>query len=549
MVDGHNLRAPAALSEHQCQREFQPGVTYTTTAISGEISAKEKLMCPLLWCRTSVEDLPPTLRHGSSCSVLSDTYYWCPYCTRPEQFKDCASKSPRSALQNEPKKETVYGRAMAFFKEFRHGGDGYLNSSSPCRPDTSTGDPSAYTYCPDHEWELHGTSKPAESDRSNVYENNGKAPYSMSESGSSPPTNYVPANITSHLRQSDYPAGSPIYTSQTVGSGYSVVATGMESGNRPSSNRAINPEDQTVASHKSDIGATLCVNEIFAPSTKLPHANTPASQTPNAIYARASLDAYQFPIERTQGTNVPPRVTFKGVEPLRNGGRSTSHAYIADFCDVIRAISEEWTRRVPLSISDPHLDPELYVRALFELGIRALSKYFQGGTPNNFQDIFALAHVAIASSYMVYKDEDGHSWNTALEDACQWQDLLSDVLEKETFVKVMSRLCHPQRSTNSSSFEVLAIDDDFLPAEKATLARLVCRLSSTGVHVGSHQECDKSRQDPLTGNGQTRLLGLLRSNVLIKGCMDLLDGKSLCHMVLELTDPLYLSRFSPRCPC
>ena len=44
-------------------------------------------MCPMLWCRADCfEDHDSLVQHTANCKHLSDTWYWCPYCTRPERF-------------------------------------------------------------------------------------------------------------------------------------------------------------------------------------------------------------------------------------------------------------------------------------------------------------------------------------------------------------------------------------------------------------------------------------------------------------------------------
>lgn len=249
----------------------------------------------------------------------------------------------------------------------------------------------------------------------------------------------------------------------------------------------------------------------------------------------------------TPGISVPPLPAYNTVESSRSEETSKSHAHIAGLCDVVRALSEKWIGRLALSTNIPQLYPEQYSHALFELGIRALRNCFRGATPSSFQDIFALMHVAMASTYVVHKDDHAYSWNTFLEEACQWQHLLPDVIEKETFVRVMGRLCHPQECTTSASFNVgFAIDDVLLPAEHATLIRLIGQLSFTGVDVPSQEEGDKIQQHSGTHKEQVRSSGISQSNVIIKGCADFLDGKSVCHIVLKLTDPEFLGRIRPR---
>lgn len=43
-------------------------------------------MCPLMCCRCRFNDIPATLNHISHCPWISDGWYWCPFCSRPENL-------------------------------------------------------------------------------------------------------------------------------------------------------------------------------------------------------------------------------------------------------------------------------------------------------------------------------------------------------------------------------------------------------------------------------------------------------------------------------
>ena len=324
----------------------------------------------------------------------------------------------------------------------------------------------------------------------------------------------------------------------------------MQSRNSDSSNDVIGSDDQTVIPHSSIVqGLPPSFNDSRAPSVDSSQFKMPALHPLISTYARSSFDGHQPPGSRTQGTTVSPSPFYNPAESPRNEGRPKSHAQISALCDVIRAMSKEWIQRLALSTNIPQLSPDQDASALFELGIRVLRNYFRGATPSSFEDIFALMHVAVASSYIARKDDHAYSWDTSLYEAFQWQHLLSDVIEKGAFVKVMSRLCDPHGSTTSSSFQGLFIDDVLLPAEQATLVRLVRHLSSTGVDVNIQEEGDKSRIHSTTDIEQIGLPGTLQSNMIIKGCTEFLDSQSLNLAVMEFTDLLTSVRFWARHHC
>lgn len=72
-------------------------------------------MCPMLWCRDTFEAQLETINHIPTCRWLSDTWYWCPSCSRPETFMDCGGTGGQVPLQ---RKESRVKRAMTFFKHF-----------------------------------------------------------------------------------------------------------------------------------------------------------------------------------------------------------------------------------------------------------------------------------------------------------------------------------------------------------------------------------------------------------------------------------------------
>ena len=265
-------------------------------------------------------------------------------------------------------------------------------------------------------------------------------------------------------------------------------------------------------------------NDIRAHSPDLSRVTIPDLRPSIIAYPRRSSDEHHPLVGRTQEKG------YNASEPPRIERIFKSHAYIAVLRDVVRALGEEWFRRLVLGTIVPQILPEQYATSLFELGIRALRNYVRGATPSSFQDIFALVHVAMAFSYIVRKDDHAHSWDTFLEEAYQWQHLLCNVIEKRAFTKVMSRLCHPQAYSTSSPLKEATVDNDFLPAEQATLVGLIGRLSYNRVDLANQENGDDHRQPSNAANEQFKLLEMLPSNVIIKECMECLDSKAYFHV-------------------
>ncbi len=72
------------------------------------------MMCPMLWCRNTFEDVDATIRHVFECPRLSNGWYWCPYCKRPERFLECDKGCGIVAKPRPQKKEAKL--AVTFFK-------------------------------------------------------------------------------------------------------------------------------------------------------------------------------------------------------------------------------------------------------------------------------------------------------------------------------------------------------------------------------------------------------------------------------------------------
>lgn len=449
---------------------------------------------------------------------------------------DCESKSPANLSQKKIQVETLFRHAATFSMSFGRNINGSSMSSSLFSPDSTTGRTSASVYGPDQRLELDDTSgdmsRPVELDSTNVHEKHDKVQWVAPESDISPlGKKYMPITTSSPVRVFERPARAPPLIPKSVSSDCSFTAVSVQSGNNDSSNHVIDIATQSVNPHfsLSQGSPTLCRVDARAPSLHSSRCNTANLR----VFPPHAFNGPQLPPSTTQGKSVPRSSAYNAAKSLGNKGEFKSHAYIVDLCDVVCIMSKDWIRRLATSNNIPQLHPEQYSRALFELGIGALRNYFRGATPSSFQDIFALMHVAMACSRIVHENDRAYSWSTFLEEACQWQHLLSNVIEKSIFVKAMGRLCRPQGPTTSSSFKDFAINNNFLPTEHAVLVRLIDRLSSGPVAVAIEEEGDKDRQHFTANNEQSILPGKLQSSIIIRGCMEFLDSQSLSHVALN----------------
>ena len=173
-----------------------------------------------------------------------------------------------------------------------------------------------------------------------------------------------------------------------------------------------------------------------------------------------------------------------------------SQTQIEELRDLVEIVNEEWLQRL-------NSDQELWLRCsklsvhdVFENGIKTLKQFFCGSLVKDFDEVFALMHVALASAYILHRDDDEpYRWTMFIQDALQWQLALSDNNDKALFVKVMDRWWW-QIGVLSSS------------------------LPSPMLHPVIVDTF------PGTDTSQSRLLDVLRSGKIIGDCMGFLEGKS-----------------------
>ena len=544
------------MSDEESQLHFLQWVKSTRTASSGsfpETSDKEKLICPLIWCRTSFKDLSSTLEHVSACPLLSDACYWCPYCGRAERFKKREPTSFGTVHQNEFDKETSYRRPVAFFKRSDHRDSGHADPSSSSIPRASTEYSGDITHYPDLGRRLHQDPKRVGFGGSDLYESNDVTQYATPASNSSPLSlNSDHATATLKLQEPAHSRRLQSLPLWSVIPDRSVTAVDTHADKYYKSNNAIVPGNTThvppiqVSSTLSGAGACL-------PSLQTPQSDAPTLYSSIEQYTGPSFDELQSSIRNAKGIDTPSPTTFHGSGSSYCEERISSHAYIADLCDGIRTMSEEWIQRLASSAEIPQLDSQLYARALFKLGIAALSNNFRGLGPSSFQDVFAMTHVVITSSSIVRENDDERSWNLILEGAYHWKNIIPDTTERDIFVRIMRRKCHPSQFTDLSAIHDSTMEDVFPPAEETAFANIIRNLSSTPGDSRIHAEVDNRGQVFTIDDRQTRQPKIPQANVAMEAFTDFLDGKYFCLCSTRVDESDAGGRFCTRCyrrrPC
>ena len=98
-----NPQSISSVTGEQRQLAFQLWVAYDLYGRCKEDFAGQ-LRCPLIGCSTSFESLGLCLQHLPTCAWLSNSWYWCPLCQRPERFAE-----PGPTLAQPPKLESGPG--------------------------------------------------------------------------------------------------------------------------------------------------------------------------------------------------------------------------------------------------------------------------------------------------------------------------------------------------------------------------------------------------------------------------------------------------------
>lgn len=101
-----------------CQHSFQHWVAFVRIG-SPDVSPMEQLICPLMCCRCRFNDIPTTLNHVFRCPWIGDGWYWCPFCSQPENIFAISghgdNRRPRRELLLLPLK-----RKLPIFRDLAH---------------------------------------------------------------------------------------------------------------------------------------------------------------------------------------------------------------------------------------------------------------------------------------------------------------------------------------------------------------------------------------------------------------------------------------------
>lgn len=495
------------MSEDQRQMAFQNWVAYGRSQ-SSDVSAKEYLMCPLLWCRGNFENLASTLQHVARCPCLSDGWYWCPHCCRPEQFIDAERPCGEFGRCTPQRKGSKLKRAFAFFKHL--GLKTCPKSHRPARRfRSSNGDyehQSKQEYGQCEASELADTSLGPAELPSDIGDDHKSWSDSVDREGQTYEMEQPPPYIKNY---------EPMFGQQTeaqLGSVTWEIDDGLQHVHELFHSVVTEFEElvqnEMLVSPISDVQESLY--NVDTPDL------TPKNQSKAVNPTRVSFegipwlqsvhsDRCQALVFGDLAVASTPLPGFSGVESGFARKTASAQAHIEELRDVVHVINFEWIRRLDSAPDIRVPCSNYYVRSLFETGIQILQRCYQNILPTTFKEIFALMHIACGVFYIKHGNDTCYGWGELFQDFLRWQYAMREERDIHLLIAVINQLWRPSCVTLSQGAPMSPIHE-----------------------LGS----------VITVNPRSvQLVDLFRNGMIIRECSEFLNGKlPPCVFYHELSD-------------
>ena len=502
----------------ECQRQmaFQNWVAYGRPQ-SSDVSAKENLMCPLLWCRSNFENLASTLQHVATCPYLSDGWYWCPHCCRPENFVDTERSCGEVRSCTPQRKGSKLKRAVEFFKHL-----GLRKCPKSCRPakryNSSNGGyeySSEQTYGQFETSELADTSPgPAElpSDSRDDYK---FWPDFMVEEGQTYEMEQPPPYSSTNISVKN---NEPVSRRQTE------ARSGPVSRDIDGSLPRVSPLFYNVnAELREFTEIEMLVSPISDVQDSFYHVDIPdlapknlSEVNPVRVSSVAMPWLGSIHSDRRQAPICDDPVAASTSSPDSREIESRfawkpTVAQIEELRDLVHIINFEWFKRLDSAPGFRVPYPEYYIRSLFETGIQVLQRCYQNILPTTFKEVFALMHIACGIFYIRHGNDTCYGWGGLFQDFLRWQYAMREERDINLLIAVTDQLWRPGCVT----------------------------LSQGGTAPPVH-----ALGNVVTINPQSaHLVDLLRNGIIIRECSEFLNGKlPLCVLYHDLSD-MWLEEF------
>lgn len=517
---------------------FQHWVAYIRAGDCGNLSdgtTKERLRCPLFWCRESFDSLASTLQHVSECQWLSNTWYWCPYCCRPESFIVSEESCGDPFQPNIQRKDSKLRRAVTFFKQL-----GLKSCSRHKDPaSTSVGESESFDnwLTRQHRSEMEDTSHqiPMRAELADCSGTFGDTAYSGkgaehvhemedTEIDTSQDLDHLScptqdANSASQPYELDVDdlamepqlggeAANPINSFSGIGAQFEAARHDTE------------PLEETSESPASAIGVPFSHQSTAnAPPLNAEIRSTgPAYLGPDTVSLPEVVKHHWYQVN-TALANGGSMAMSKPESSVCEGTALSTQSHVEELRETVRIFNEEWLRRCQ-SIPDLAQRASAFSpRSLLDTGVQMLQLIFRGGQPGTFDAVFALAHVACAATYIIHRHDRSHCWNEILQDMFQLQYIIQDKDDARLFSQLVDLLRWPQGLSGKQSCGTYFVDEN--SGTLVPLRRPVVGLEGLFSIESPDLQAPRCLKEPALVQSEPSVKDVL----VVKECSKFLDGK------------------------
>lgn len=434
-------------------------------------------MCPLLWCRDNFNDLPSCLHHLLTCPWLTDSWYWCPLCHRPERFRAIEATHNDSVHNPVLGKASRLKRAVSFFKHFGRRSSTRVNiwvtffqtgdRAHCCLPQLQPSDSIPMTngfqdlngqkWRHDHEWTAQD---PCEKgiDPDDFRDE----PKIKSCSGQHAKVGYANP-IHDPVQICGTPVAElPAYPQPSGPGSLEISATNiacLEPIDVIYENKSI-ISSLLQPSSPNSVSITRSVTESLMPQGTgiFPVQQTVYNPLSSIIDTDSGPAVYvQECVRNSQGIDHHQKILSpKGnvsdlLPPFSYSGKSTNErsltateASVEDLSGLVCALHGAWMQTLTTNIGEPMMEAKISQCSPFEAGIRVLRQYwYHGDLPNVFEEAFALMNIAYACAWIFHRYETPGFWNTFFQDVLKWQHVLLTHEDKVLFLKAAYLIWSP----------------------------------------------------------------------------------------------------------
>ena len=110
---------------------------------------------------------------------------------------------------------------------------------------------------------------------------------------------------------------------------------------------------------------------------------------------------------------------------------------VQELRQLVFVINQQWRKKLLSKPDLSYLCSNRPDQSLFERGIVTLQRFFQGCLVNDFTDVFALTHVAMASAYLLHREEELYRWDDLFVDMYIWRYTIVEERDLILFTRVM----------------------------------------------------------------------------------------------------------------